>query len=592
MKRYRKKYILSLIVIMTVIFLGLAYTILHFMNTSTFLVQEKHLMKEGTFLAEIVEKEGLTVSGIEKINELTAGLDLYVAVIQNDGGFLYENGFITEAGHLELRKWLNESFPDKNQDSGERIHEGTRYLFYKKPIRMQTDETGYLIVSTPVVQEDGIRKDIFAIVFLFLLIGSLAIIWLGKLLIFQFTKPLDSIAKVAVELTKGNYSVRIYEEPNNELNILQTTLNILARNLQKVTKEQELQTDRLRTIIENMGMPLISIDQQGKVTIINRTYAEMFGKRSEELLNRPYTTCIEHRAIRNIIEEVLMTEKGVRKEVRLPIGIEMKHFDIYAAPIISTTNEWNGIVLVFHDITELKNLEQVRKDFVANVSHELKTPVTSIKGFAETLLDGAMEEKETLATFLQIIHKESDRLQSLIHDLLELSRIERDGFRLNVEKVNLVQIVEDVFRTLKKKAEKKNIVLEIKTDRNVIIAGDRLRIQQIFLNLVNNAISYTPKGGKVTVRLADEGHLVKAAVQDTGIGIAKTEIPRIFERFYRVDKARSRNSGGTGLGLAIVKHLVDAHKGDIHVESEIGKGSCFTVFFHKEFPAYKKFTKN
>mgnify|MGYP001213376005 FL=1 len=591
MKNYRRKYIFSLIAILILILSGLTYAILHIMKLNTFSLQEKNLTREGVLIAYIIEDEGLTRTSIQEINELTREQGLYTAVIRDDGIFLYENGLISDTGHLELRKWLSESLPKKDQVEDVQIYESSHYLFLKKPLHDEDDEISYLLIGTPVANDAQVMKNLFAVGVLFLLIGSLALIWLGRHLIFQFTKPLDSITQVAIELTKGNYSARVYEEPNNELGVLQTTLNILARNLQEVTRDQEIQTDRLKTIIENMGMPLISIDRQGRITLINRTYVEVFGNNSDELLGQFYTNCIDHRPVRHIIEEVFMTEKGVRKEVRLPIGIQLKHFEVYAAPIISSAHEWNGIVLVFHDITELKDLEQIRKDFVANVSHELKTPVTSIKGFAETLLDGAMDEKDTLHTFLKIIHKEADRLQSLIHDLLELSRIERDGFQLNIEKVDLFLIVQDVYRTLKEKADKKNITLTIENGQSCFVEGDRLRIQQIILNLVTNAISYTPKDGKITIRLDEEEKHVKLSVIDTGIGIDKGEIPRIFERFYRVDKARSRNSGGTGLGLAIVKHLVDAHKGDIQVESEIGKGSCFTVVFHKKFPRYKQLKK-
>lgn len=591
MKTYRRKYIFSLIAILILILSGLVYAILHIMKTNAFSLQVKNLTREGVLIAHIVEDEGLTRTSIQEINELTRELGLYTAVIRDDGIFLYENGLISDTGHLELRKWLSETLPKKDRVEDVQIYESSHYLFLKKPLHDEDDKVFYLLVGTPVASDARVMKNLFAVGSLFFLIGSLALIWLGRHLIFQFTKPLDSITRVAIELAKGNYSARVYEEPNNELGVLQTTLNILARNLQEVTRDQEIQTDRLKTIIENMGMPLISIDRQGRITLINRTYAEVFGKNSDELLGQFYTNCIDHRAVRHIIEEVFMTEKGVRKEVRIPIGIQLKHFEVYAAPIISSTHEWNGIVLVFHDITELKDLEQIRKDFVANVSHELKTPVTSIKGFAETLLDGAMDEKETLHAFLKIIHKEADRLQSLIHDLLELSRIERDGFQLNIEKVDLFLIVKDVYRTLKEKADKKNITFTIENGLSCFVEGDRLRIQQIVLNLVTNAISYTPKDGKVTVRLEEDEKHVKLSVIDTGIGIEKEEIPRIFERFYRVDKARSRNSGGTGLGLAIVKHLVDAHKGDIQVESEIGKGSCFTVVFHKKFPRYKHLKK-
>lgn len=592
MKTYRRKYIVSFIIIQLILLVGLALSVAHMVHYNTTVVQKKSLDKKATYITAMLNKDGLSEATQEEIERLADGLDLFIAVVNNEGDVLYDSGKLNEEDDLAFRKFVSESLPRLKKSTANRIYK-TDYRFYiLENIPLALDEEGYLVVSTPKFESETATVDIFAIIFVLLLLGTIALLYLGRRLINQYTQPIDSITKVAVELTKGNYSARIYEEPNNELGVLQTTLNILARNLQEATKAQEIQTDRLQTIIENMGMPLISIDQQGIVTLVNRTYTEIFGKTNEELYGRSYVDCIEHRKIRNIIEEVFMTEKGVRKEVKLSIGIWMKHFEIYGAPIISNDNEWKGIVLVFHDITELKKLEQVRKDFVANVSHELKTPVTSIKGFAETLLDGAMNERETLHSFLQIIQKESDRLQSLIYDLLELSRIEREGFQLTIDRVDLHQIVHDVLHTLEKNAAKKRISLAYENGRSCIIEGDRLRIQQILFNLVTNAISYTPPRGKVTVTLSEENDHVKLSVNDTGIGIEKEEIPRIFERFYRVDKARSRNSGGTGLGLAIVKHLVDAHKGDIVVDSELGKGSCFTVLLPKKYPRFKEFTKN
>lgn len=266
----------------------------------------------------------------------------------------------------------------------------------------------------------------------------------------------------------------------------------------------------------------------------------------------------------------------------IPLAIERRHFEVYGAPIIGTNDVWKGILLVFHDITELKRLEQMRKDFVANVSHELKTPITSIKGFTETLLDGAMNDKNTLEAFLNIILQESGRLQTLIQDLLDLSKIEQQGFKLNIQTVDLVMMLNDVITILEGKANEKGISLMLETSgEHIIVEGDLYRLKQIFINLINNAITYTPNGGMVTVKIIENKKTVTAKVKDTGIGINKDEIPRIFERFYRVDKARSRNSGGTGLGLAIVKHLVEAHKGNISVQSQFGKGTEFTIEFHK-----------
>jgi two-component system phosphate regulon sensor histidine kinase PhoR len=279
-----------------------------------------------------------------------------------------------------------------------------------------------------------------------------------------------------------------------------------------------------------------------------------------------------------------MTEQKVKRQLIIPVNIERRYFEVYGVPIIGTNDEWKGILLVFHDITELKKLEQMRKDFVANVSHELKTPITSIKGFSETLLDGAMEDKQALKDFLNIILKESDRLQSLIQDLLDLSKIEKQGFSLSIQPMDLTVVLDEVLAITKGKAVEKGIVFDYKREKKPIrIDGDVHRLKQVFINIISNAISYTPNQGTIYISLHETGTAVFTEITDTGIGIEAKEIPRIFERFYRVDKARSRNSGGTGLGLAIVKHLVEAHRGSITVKSEVGKGTSFTIELPKKF---------
>jgi two-component system, OmpR family, phosphate regulon sensor histidine kinase PhoR len=277
----------------------------------------------------------------------------------------------------------------------------------------------------------------------------------------------------------------------------------------------------------------------------------------------------------------------VRRQILLPHRIERKHYEVYGAPIIGQNDEWKGIIVVFHDITELKNLEQMRKDFVANVSHELKTPITSIKGFSETLLDGAMQDTEALKSFLEIILAESDRLQSLIQDLLELSKIEKHGFELSLEKQEMPALIGEVLPILKDKAEKKEITIHTSFESRGEAEIDPYRLKQVFINLISNAIVYTPKGGDVTISVTEDEKKVHVSIKDNGMGITEEELPRIFERFYRVDKARSRNSGGTGLGLAIVKHIIEAHEGDIEVDSEVNKGTTFTVSLYKKFPVIR-----
>ncbi|WP_052363573.1 cell wall metabolism sensor histidine kinase WalK [Geomicrobium sp. JCM 19037] len=246
---------------------------------------------------------------------------------------------------------------------------------------------------------------------------------------------------------------------------------------------------------------------------------------------------------------------------------------------MSERSELEGVVIVLHDISDLKRLEQMRKDFVANVSHELKTPVTSLKGFAETLLDGSHEDPVIRKQFLEIIGKESSRLQDLIEDLLELSRIEHHTFQLHPSAFFLTEVISESLTLLHKKAEKKHIRLEERFHEEMEMVGDAARIKQLVINLVTNAIVYTPENGHVTVEAFrdEESHRCVIQVKDNGIGIDEQSLPRIFERFYRVDRARSRNSGGTGLGLAIVKHLVEAQQGTITAESTVNKGTTFTV---------------
>ncbi|MEH7157636.1 two-component system histidine kinase PnpS [Neobacillus drentensis] len=413
-------------------------------------------------------------------------------------------------------------------------------------------------------------------------IAIIIIIFLCVRITSKYTKPIEAATNVAIELSKGNYRARTKVNRLDETGMLGSSINMLAENLQALVKAQEMQQDRLSALIENMGAGLVLIDSRGYINLINKGFIDIFHVNSADYLNKLYYEVIEYDEICQLVAEVFRTEKKVSKHILVPLFIERRYFVVYGVPIIGTNNVWKGVLLVFHDITEIKKLEQMRKDFVANVSHELKTPVTSIKGFTETLLDGAMNNQETLETFLSIILKESDRLQTLIHDLLELSKIEQQGFILNLQELDLYVLLDEVITMLTGKAQEKNIELELVCKQNqVMVQGDLDRLKQVFINLIGNAITYTPPEGNVTIILLEPRGKVRIHVKDSGVGISKEEIPRIFERFYRVDRARSRNSGGTGLGLAIVKHLVEAHHGNITVRSNLGEGSEFIIELHK-----------
>ncbi|MCP3025465.1 two-component system histidine kinase PnpS [Halobacillus sp. A5] len=456
-------------------------------------------------------------------------------------------------------------------------------VFYYPLPQTIGDTTGTLILISPVDSLSNITKNIWLIISMTLLIGLIAIYFIGYNVFSNYIRPIRAAAGVADELAKGNYKARTYEGHFGEAGQLSRSINILARNLQKMTSSKGMQENQLEAVINNMGSGLILIDEKGYIQLVNRAFVDSFGGSKKNYVGYLYHDAIPFTAIHETVQNIYMFEETVSEAFILPVDINRKHLEVTGAPIFSDKKQWKGIVLVFHDITDMKKLEQMRKDFVANVSHELKTPITSIRGFSETLLDGAMKDEQMLKQFLEIILKESGRLQSLIQDLLELSKVEREDFHLTLEHFNVQNFLRDLLPIVKHQAKKKNITLQGEIEGHTTVEGDTSRLKQVFINLLSNAVNYTGENGNVHLNFKEYDDHVIVSVKDNGVGIPKEEVPRIFERFYRVDKARSRNSGGTGLGLAIVKHIVEAHHGSIQVESEEGEGTTFHVKLFKEF---------
>lgn len=409
------------------------------------------------------------------------------------------------------------------------------------------------------------------LVVLFLVFSIIGFQTFGK-----YAEPIDNVTATAIELAKGNYKVRVPSVQDGAVDQLSTSVNILARNLQDISFVRKIEEERLKTLIENMGSALVMIGREGKITVVNKPFLNQFDFDFNKVNNQPFRNTGLPSEVVEFIDMIFMTEKSARKQIRFEYQ-QVKHMELYGAPVIGEHGRWLGVVIVMHDVTELVRLEQIRKDFVANVSHELKTPITSIKGFSETLLDGAMEDRQALVDFLQIIHKESERLQFLIQDLLELSKIEQHGFSIELHRTSLREIIERSMEMVAQKAEEKGMSLVLEMEEEIELEADPGRMIQIVMNLLANAINYSPSGTAVTVRAYMENKHGVIKISDEGIGIEQQELARIFERFYRVDRARSRNSGGTGLGLAIVKHLVEAHNGRIAVNSKVGKGTTFKV---------------
>lgn len=580
MTTFRTRLLFALLSLILIVLVALGLLLGQLFKSYYLNTFDARLQKETEMAASYIEGNGGIGSiTIERINELGDILDVRVTATDSKGRILMDSSVKSETSQSRHQEIILEVLKKKSvYESGWEVAGGFNLHYYWQPLMINGEKEGYIFLSTKLAEFQKAYQQIWWILAVSLGLSLFLIILLGSRITARYTKPIESATQVAIELTKGNYRARTYEDQEDETGMLSKSINVLARNLQEMVKSQEMQQDRLGALIENMGSGLILIDSRGYINLVNRPYKEVFNVNPSEYLYKLYYEVIEHKGITEVVEEIFMTEQKVKKQLIIPVNIERRYFEVYGVPIIGTNDEWKGILLVFHDITELKKLEQMRKDFVANVSHELKTPITSIKGFSETLLDGAMENKQTLNDFLNIILKESDRLQSLIQELLDLSKIEKQGFSLSIQQLDLADVLEDVVAIMKGKAAEKEIVLEYKReDKPVYIEGDVHRLKQVFINIISNAISYTPNQGVVYISSAKTGRTVLTEIRDTGIGIEASEIPRIFERFYRVDKARSRNSGGTGLGLAIVKHLVEAHKGTISVKSEVGKGTAFII---------------
>ncbi|MDW4323711.1 ATP-binding protein [Staphylococcus saprophyticus] len=410
---------------------------------------------------------------------------------------------------------------------------------------------------------------LFVIIIIFLVVRSINR---------TYIRPINEVTYATNLLAEGYYHVRVPESNVKETKELFVTTNELARRLQRLNHKQKLQSNRLKTTVENIPSSILMIDKYGEIVVANKSFYNVFTP-EEAVEHKSYVDFVDL-TLQKLIIEAFKVEKPIYDQIELTIDqVHQKYFDTSCVPILSKTKKnLYGMVIVLHDITNLKKLENLRREFVANVSHELKTPITSIKGFAETLLDGAKNDEQTLNEFLKIISKESDRIETLVFDLLDLSHVEQQT-EIVTEYVSLSEIAESTIKNMQNIAEEKQITIvnEIKPD--IVIDANKDKVSQVALNLLSNAVSYSKASSEVIVRVYKDANKRIMEVQDFGIGISAEDQQHIFERFYRVDKARSRDSGGTGLGLSITKHIMETHNGRINVFSRPNEGSTFRVTF-------------
>lgn len=437
-------------------------------------------------------------------------------------------------------------------------------LYVALPVEKDSRILGVIRTSIPLKQVNSLLRDLQLRILIGIAIVTLLSVGIAFLLSRGLSKPVDALANAAKNLAKGNFDTRVYLQTSGELKELETSFNEMAARMQEGFGKLSLRNEELDTIVSSIQETLVVLDKEGRIKLTNASFQKTFN--DEDVYNKFYWEVMRCPDFSELIKRVMEERKNQIQEVEF----RDKHY------LCSVTflNSKEGLVAVLSDITDLKNLERVKKDFVANISHELRTPLTAIKGFVETL-----EEEEDIKNvqYLEIIKRHADRLMNIVNDLLILSELEQADKALAIEDVNLVSLAENMLKVFEHRAHEKGIELKLEAAKDLKkIQADPFKLEQMFINLLDNAIKYTEKG-EVSIALKQTDLQSIIEISDSGIGIPANQLTRIFERFYVVDKSRSKKLGGTGLGLSIVKHIVLLHGGTIDVESSQGIGTKFTV---------------
>jgi two-component system phosphate regulon sensor histidine kinase PhoR len=387
--------------------------------------------------------------------------------------------------------------------------------------------------------------------------------------------PLGELTGAAQAVAQGDYGARARVVATGEIGNLVTTFNAMSAASAQHIARMDQDRQQLRAIFKSMIEGVLVLDADENVQFLNEAAGQMFALPLESAPGKKLWQLLRHRQLSEVVSRILASDEPFRGELEWN-STGQRVFAVHGARLPG--EPLRGAVLVFHDITPLRMLEQVRQDFVANVSHELKTPLAAIQATVETLLDGALTDPQHNTRFLERIRENAERLHRLVQDLLTLRRIESGQDTLELQPIALQTVVDACVSRQRDRAESKNLSLvQTPPADPVSTLADEEALAEILENLVDNAIKYTPAGGRITLRWFAEGDEAIVQVADTGVGIPSKDLPRIFERFYRVDRARSRALGGTGLGLSIVKHLAQSLGGSVSAGSEIGRGSVFTV---------------
>lgn len=452
-------------------------------------------------------------------------------------------------------------------------------VYVALPVYREATLSGVVRLSAPLSAIDELLTTVHARLFVgggvTALLSVAVSFWLAR----RVTGPVKDMVAGARAYAGGSLENRLPVPRSAELGKLATAMNLMAGHLDERIKTVRRQRNELDAVFTSMAEGAVAVDREERVVSLNRAAAALFGVDLESARGRDIREVVRNPKIQECVLRKLADSEPFVEDVLLT-SPEERHIRVSATGLRDESGGEIGALLVLEDVTELWRLERVRRDFVANLSHEIRTPVTSIKGYAETLLLGdASKDPETLEQFLNVIVRQADRLSALVDDILSLATLERSEAVKDIpfDDMSVLSSLEEAVRVCSPKAAARDIAIQVDCAKEVRVAANVSLLEQALINLLDNAIKYSEAGGRVDVQAVQSGEETVLSVRDTGCGISEEHLPRIFERFYRVDRARSRALGGTGLGLSIVKHIATLHGGRVSVESTLGKGSCFSI---------------
>lgn len=541
---------------------------------------EANLLSQAVLMRDVVAKDFATAQGRARLNAVARrfGRNANARVT-----FIARDGIVLGDSEHDFRSMVNHaSRPEVRQalatGRGRSIHYSqtiaTQMLYVAVPVKQGATDVGVVRLAIPLHQIAASIRRLRSMV----LVAALLALGIALLLSLRLAHGLGAgiraLARGARSLADGNLDAQVRVRGRDEIAALGATFNEMATRLRTMVRELNEEKGKTETILQRLGEAILVTDSAGRITVMNQAAARAFGTSFEQGAGLTVVNATQNHALDEAFRQALATGRTVAAEVQI-LFPQPRTLEATVTPIAA--EERVGAVAILHDVSDLRRLERVRREFVANASHELQTPVTAIKAVTEALLGDARDDPALVERFLTDLRQQADRLAALVRDLLDLASMEAGPVPLRPIDVSVGEVARASVAEFEPVAQQFGVSLAIEVPDDLTVVADRAALDKILRNLLDNAIKYNERGGKAGVTAARQDDRVAITVWDTGIGILSTELPRIFERFYRVDRSRSRELGGTGLGLSIVKHLTEAMGGRVSVESEPAKGSRFTV---------------